>query len=107
MAGKKRESKKDEPNQEEPNKDELKTEQSKVEKEIVNKHTTKFIADTFYINVSETGENQLDKLNEEGDIIGKRRWVAKNMKLKDQKLLRPKEEGAMFQADLEMLVKVI
>lgn len=80
---------------------------TKVKKETVKKLTTKYSADIFTVAVSETGQNQLDKLHEEKDTAGIRRWVAKNMKVKDPKLLRIDNEGEQFQEDLEKLVKVI
>ncbi|MFH1769862.1 MAG: hypothetical protein ABH833_04340 [Parcubacteria group bacterium] len=78
-----------------------------VQKETVKKLTTKYVADYFIISVSETGQDQIDKLNEEKDITGKRRWIAKNMKVKDPKLLRSESEGEQFQNDLDKLIKVL
>jgi len=78
-----------------------------IKKETVNKQTTKYLADIFTVAVSETGQNQLDKLHEEADTMGIRRWIAKNMKVRDPKLLRTGEEGEQFQTDLEKLCKVL
>lgn len=80
---------------------------TEVKKETVKKLTTKYIAEVFTVTVSESGQNQLDKLHEEKDVAGLRRWVAKNMKVKDAKLLRTEEEGKQFQDDLERLVNVL
>lgn len=85
----------------------LEGKETEVQKEIVKRLTTKYAADFFSISVTEPGQDQLDKLNEEKDITGKRRWVAKNMKVKDPKLLQIGNEGEQFQKDLEKLVKVI
>ncbi len=81
--------------------------ETEVKKETVKKLTTKYTADVFTVSVSEAGQDQLDKLNEEGDITGKRRWVVKNMKVRDPKLLSTGEEGIAFQADLEKLLKAL
>ncbi len=81
--------------------------ESEVKKESIKKLTTKYTADVFTVSVSEAGQDQLDKLNEERDEMGKRRWVAKNMKVRDPKELRSGEEGAAFQADLEKLLKAL
>ena len=81
--------------------------ETEVKKETVKKLTTKYIADIFTISVTEAGQDQLDKLNEEKDEMGKRRWVVKNMKVRDPKELRSGEEGAIFQSDLEKLVKAL
>ena len=78
-----------------------------VEKETVTKQIKTFTASFFYIDVSETGQDQIDKLNEEKDIVGKRRWIANKMRVKDPKLLRAEHEGEQFQEDLEKLTKVI
>jgi len=80
---------------------------TEVKKETVKKLTTKYSAEIFTVTVSEAGQNQLDKLHEEADTMGLRRWVAKNMKLRDQKLLRTGSEGEAFQADLEKFTKVL
>lgn len=80
---------------------------TEVKKETVKKLTTKYSADIFTVTVSETGQNQLDKLHEEKDISGIRRWIAKNMKVKDAKLLRIGSEGEQFQDDLEKFLKVL
>ena len=81
--------------------------ETNVEKETTTKLVTKYIADIFTVSVTETGRDQLDKLNEEKDITGKRRWISKNMKVKDPKLLMIDNEGEQFQEDLEKLVKVL
>ncbi len=78
-----------------------------VRKEIVKKSTTKYLAAVFTVSVSEAGQDQLDKLHEEADTAGLRRWIAKNMKVRDPKLLRTGEEGQAFQSDLEKLMKVL
>lgn len=80
---------------------------TEVKKETVKKLTTKYSAEIFTVTVSESGQNQLDKIHEEKDTTGLRRWVAKNMKVKDAKLLRIGSEGDQFQDDLEKLVKVL
>lgn len=80
---------------------------TEVKKETVKKLTTKYSADIFTVTVSESGQNQLDKIHEEKDTTGLRRWVAKNMKLRDPKLMRTGSEGEAFQDDLEKLVKVL
>jgi hypothetical protein len=80
---------------------------TEVKKEIVKRSTTKYLADIFTVTVSESGETQLDKLHEEADIMGIRRWVAKNMKLREPKALRTGSEGEQFQVDLEKLCKVL
>ena len=76
-----------------------------VTKETVKRLTVKYTADAFTVSVTETGEGQLDKLHEGADIAGIRRWVVRNMKVRDPKLLRSGEEGAVFQSDLEKLVE--
>jgi len=76
-----------------------------VKKEVVRKLTTKYTADVFAVSVTETGQDQLDKLHEEADVDGLRRWTAKNMKVKNMAAFRAGEEGAAFQGDLEKLVK--
>ncbi len=81
--------------------------ESEVKKETVKKLTTKYTADVFTVSVTEAGQDQLDKLNEEQDITGKRRWLVKNMKVRDPKLLSTGEEGEAFQADLEKLIKAL
>lgn len=83
------------------------TDKPAVEKEVIKKSTVKYIADAFYMSISESGQDQIDKLNEEKDQTGKRRWVAKNMRVKDIKLIRSESEGEQFQADLEKLIVVI
>ncbi len=80
---------------------------SEVRKETVNKLTTKYITDVFTVSVTEAGQDQIDKLNDEKDIIGKRRWLVKNMKVRDPKLLSTGEEGEAFQADLEKLLNAL
>jgi len=81
--------------------------EAEVKKETVKKLTTKYIADVFNVSVTEAGQDQLDKLTEESDVMGKRRWIVKNMKLRDPKELISGEEGAIFQSDLEKLVKAL
>jgi hypothetical protein len=83
------------------------TRTSEVETEILKKMTKKLTAQVFYVNISEQGQNTIDKLNEEKDVIGKRRWIAKNMRVKDMKLLISEREGEMFQNDLEKLITAI
>ncbi len=78
-----------------------------VKKETVKKIVTKYAADIFTVTVSETGQNQIDKLHEKKDNAGLRRWVAKNMKVKDPKLLMIDNEGEQFQEDLEKMLKVL
>jgi len=78
-----------------------------VKKETVKKLTTKYSAEIFTVTVSEAGQNQLDKLHEEADVMGLRRWVAKNMKLRHPTLLRAGSEGTAFQNDLEKLCKAL
>jgi len=78
-----------------------------VKKEIVKKQTVKYTADVFMISVSESGQDQLDKINEEADMIAKRRWIIKNVKVKNVDLLRNGEEGQQFQGDLEKLLKAL
>ncbi len=81
--------------------------ETEVKKETINKLTSKYIADVFTVSVTEAGQDQLDKLNEEVDTTGKRRWIVKNMKVRDPKLLRTGEEGATFQSDLEKLLNTL
>lgn len=76
-----------------------------VKKEKINKTTLKLTAAAFTISISEAGQDQLDKLHEEADTNGLRRWAAYRMKLKDKDLLHANEEGMDFQNDLEELVK--
>jgi len=78
-----------------------------VEEESIKKVTKRYTAKTFYMNVSEAGQDQIDKINEEKDTASKRRWVAKNMKVKDPKLLIHQGEGKQFQDDLDKLILVI
>ncbi len=90
-----------------PTQKDLQGNDTEVKKETVKKLTTKYSAEIFTVTVSEAGQNQLDKLHEEKDNMGLRRWVTKNMKVKDPKLLRHGEEGAQFQDDLERLCKAL
>lgn len=80
---------------------------TEVKKELIKKTTTKYTADVFSVSVSEAGKDQLDKLHEEADTSGIRRWVAKNMKLRDPKPLINGSEGEAFQADLDKLVNAL
>ncbi len=90
-----------------PTQKDLQGNDTEVKKETVKKLTIKYLAEIFTVTVSEAGQNQLDKIHEEKDIVGLRRWVTKNMKLKDPKLLLSGSEGTQFQDDLERLVKVL
>lgn len=80
---------------------------TEVKKETVKKLTTKYSAEIFTVTVSETGQSQLDKLHEEADTMGLRRWVAKNMKLRDPTALRNGEEGQAYLDDLNKFCKVL
>jgi hypothetical protein len=90
-----------------PTQKDLQGNDTEVTKETVKKLTTKYLAEIFTVTVSESGQNQLDKLHEEKDDAGLRRWAAKNMKLRDPNLLRTGSEGEQFQADLEKLCKAL
>lgn len=78
-----------------------------VKKELVKKTTTKYTADVFTISVSEAGQDQLDRLHEEANIDGIRRWTAFHMKVINRDLLPLNEEGKAFQSDLDKFCEVL
>lgn len=80
---------------------------SGVKKELVKKTTAKYTADVFAVSVSEAGQDQLDRLHEEADTNGIRRWVAYHMKAINRDLLPINEEGKAFQSDLDKFCSVL